>query len=97
MMGVAVGDPDELLRLGERQGLQNQRVDDAENRDAGPDAEAGDQDRKGGESRVATRKWIGNSGIVSERVIVDTRGLRLGAVLARARYRFDSRRAIRTE
>ena len=45
----------ELLRdLGEGRRPQEQRVDDAEDRDAGPDAEPGDEDGERGEAGVTS-------------------------------------------
>ena len=50
--GVAVGDPHQLGRPGERQRPQQQRVDHAEDDDARADAEPGDQDGEDGKSGV---------------------------------------------
>ena len=54
--GVAVGDPYELLRVGERQRPQNQRVDYAEDGSGGADAEPDDEEGKGSEAGVAAKR-----------------------------------------
>ena len=53
-VGVVVGDPDETLGLMERQGAKQESIDHAEYRGTGADAEADNQDRERGESRILT-------------------------------------------
>ena len=63
---VAVGDPDQPIGLGEGQRAQDQRVDDAEDRDAGADAEAGDEDGERREAGVAPQDADGVTQILKE-------------------------------
>jgi hypothetical protein len=52
-LGGRRGDPDQLLRIGEWQRAEQQRVDDAEDGDVGADAEGEDEDGDDGEAAIA--------------------------------------------
>ena len=53
--GIVIGDPDQPIGLRKGQRPQQQGVDYAEDRGAGADAEAGNQDGKGGKRGVSTQ------------------------------------------
>ena len=76
--GVAVGDPDELPGLGERERPEQQCVDHAEHGRAGADAEAGDQHGKRGETGVAPQRADGVAQVLDQ--IVESHGAALDGV-----------------
>ena len=60
----AGGEPDELLRMWERQGTQQDGVDDAEDRGVEADAEGENQDGDGGKRGIVAQGAEGVAGIL---------------------------------
>ncbi len=63
---VAVGNPYQAFRIREGQRPQDQRMDDAEDRGAGADAEAGDEDGESRKAGVAAQRANGVAKILEK-------------------------------
>jgi hypothetical protein len=66
--GVAVADPDQPVRVGKRQGPEQQRIHDAEHGGAGADAEPGDENDKSGQPGVPPERPDGVAQILAETI-----------------------------
>ncbi len=65
---VVVGDPDQALRVVERERAEQQSVDHAENGGAGADAEADDENGEGSESGIAAQGAEGIAQVLQDAV-----------------------------
>ena len=73
-----------LSGIGEGQRPQDQRIDDAEDRRAGADAEAGDEDGEGREAGVAAQRADGVAEILEK--VVEAHGESLDGISDRFRW-----------